>query len=143
VTCGDRRYFLFDTFSGFVPRLLLPEESPRLEQYGDNYKNTYQMVVECFSRFKNVQIIEGAGPDSLSGQDIRAVSFLHLDMNSALPEVEALRFFWPRLAVGAFVLMDDYTYTGYEPQHQALNEVARSLGYDILSLPTGQGLLIK
>jgi hypothetical protein len=71
------------------------------------------------------------------------VSFLHLDMNSALPEVEALRFFWPRLTVGAFVLMDDYTYTGYEPQHQALNEVARSLGYDILSLPTGQGLLIK
>ena len=142
-TCGERRYFLFDTFSGFNPQLLLPEESFRIQQYGDTYKDTYQRVVEGFSDFKNVQIIKGTVPESLQGRDINAVSFLHLDMNSALPEVEALQFFWPKLTAGALVLMDDYAYIGYEPQHQALDEVAQSLGYEILSLPTGQGLLIK
>jgi hypothetical protein len=39
--------------------------------------------------------------------------------------------------------MDDYTYIGYEPQHVALDEFAKSVGYEILSLPTGQGLLIS
>jgi hypothetical protein len=64
-------------------------------------------------------------------------------MNSAAPEVAALEHFWPKMKPGGFVLMDDYTYLGYEPQHVALDEFARKIGYEILSLPTGQGLLTK
>ena len=41
------------------------------------------------------------------------------------------------------VLFDDYTYVGYHPQKHALDDAAASLGVTILSLPTGQGLLIK
>ncbi len=44
---------------------------------------------------------------------------------------------------GAFMLFDDYAYFGFKPQTRALNGFAESKGVKILSLPTGQGLLIK
>lgn len=64
-------------------------------------------------------------------------------MNCAPPEVAALRFFWPRLTPGAFVLLDDYANRGRDEQRRAMDEVAAEFGVKICTLPTGQGLLIK
>ena len=64
-------------------------------------------------------------------------------MNSTVPEVAALDFFWHRLVPGAFILMDDYAYNGYRNQKLRMGEAARKKGVKIASLPTGQGLLIK
>jgi hypothetical protein len=41
------------------------------------------------------------------------------------------------------VLLDDYAYLGHEEQTHALDEAAKSFGVEILSLPTGQGILMK
>lgn len=71
------------------------------------------------------------------------MAYLHIDMNCAPPEVAALRFFWPRLTPGAFVLLDDYAIGERDEQRVAMDEVAGELGVKICSLPTGQGLLIK
>ena len=49
------------------------------------------------------------------------VPFLHIDMNCAKPEIEALNYFWDKLVVGAHVLLDDYAYKGYETQYRAMN----------------------
>ena len=59
------------------------------------------------------------------------------------PEVAALNYFWPRLLPGAFVLLDDYAYSGFGEQKAAMDELARAKNIQILSLPTGQGLLVK
>ena len=64
-------------------------------------------------------------------------------MNCAPPEVAALRFFWPRLTPGAFVLLDDYANRGRDEQRLAMDAVARELDVSICTLPTGQGLLMK
>ena len=143
--CGVRRFFLFDTFSGLVPDMLSEEEKARgrLSQYADRYKNTYEFVVNGFRNVRNVNIVKGVVPNSLRSQPISSVSYLHLDMNSAAPEVAALGYLWPKMTDGGFVLLDDYAFMEYEPQHAALDEFAKSVNYEILSLPTGQGLLIK
>ena len=44
---------------------------------------------------------------------------------------------------GKLALMKDYTYAGYESQKEALDLFAKKAEIEILSLPTGQGLLIK
>ena len=144
-SCGDRRLLLFDTFSGLVDELLSAEEiaAGRVEKYGDTYNDIYDAAVATFRGVRNAKIIRGIVPESLATQAISSVSYLHLDMNCAAPEVAALEYFWPKMTKGGLVLMDDYTYVGYEPQHVALDEFATSVGYEILSLPTGQGLLIK
>jgi O-methyltransferase len=69
--------------------------------------------------------------------------FLHLDMNCAYPERAALEYFWDRLSPGGMVLLDDYAYFGNRVQGEAIDQAARSLGAKVLSIPTGQGLIMK
>jgi hypothetical protein len=64
-------------------------------------------------------------------------------MNCSTPEVAAAEFFWERLVPGALLLLDDYAYRGYRPQKVAMDRFAQTKASKILSLPTGQGLLIK
>ena len=41
------------------------------------------------------------------------------------------------------MLLDDYAYIGYESQKAAMDALAEQRKLRILSLPTGQGLLVK
>jgi len=41
------------------------------------------------------------------------------------------------------VLLDDYAYYGYFSQKLAMDQFAQEKGIKILSLPTGQGLVLK
>jgi hypothetical protein len=142
---NDRRFLLVDNFEGIVPELLTDEERRlgRSGQFGSNYRDTYHRAATNVSEFKNVELIKGSVPDVLSSVKTDRVSYLHLDMNSAAPEIAALRFFWGKLVPGAVILLDDYAFAGYEPQQHAVDELASVLGFSVASLPTGQGLIIK
>lgn len=68
---------------------------------------------------------------------------VHIDLNIAYPEAETTRRLWDRLTHGAIVIYDDYAFPAHKTQKQALDAVAREHGVEILSLPTGQGLLLR
>jgi hypothetical protein len=55
----------------------------------------------------------------------------------------AMEHFWPRLVAGEIVIIDDYGFSGHEVQKRAADRFAASVGAAMLSLPTGQGLLLK
>ena len=99
-------------------------------------------VSRNFAQWRDVTIIEGPIPDTLS-VGTGPFAFLHLDLNCAPPEVAALHYFWPRLVAGAVVLLDEYGYAGHRQQKMAMDTAAESLGITVASLPTGQGLMIK
>jgi hypothetical protein len=61
----------------------------------------------------------------------------------AEPEVFGIRHLWPTMPRGAVILLDDYAHVGFEPQHEALQALADEIGFDVLSTPTGQGIVIK
>ena len=145
-----KNFFLVDTFQGMDQSLLTEPEKEggyleKNEQLLSSkfYVNGVESVKANFAEWKNITIVEGAIPQILKGIDVGKVAYLHLDMNSATPEMAALDYFWDRLVPGAFVLMDDYAYDGYRNQKLGLDEVAKKKGVKIASLPTGQGLLIK
>ncbi|MCH9703406.1 MAG: TylF/MycF family methyltransferase, partial [Chlamydiae bacterium] len=74
------------------------------------------------------------------------VAYLSIDMNCALPEVAALEYFWPKLAPSAIVVLDDYAYDTFNSTHEqrkAIDSFAKSVNTAVVSLPTGQGMLIK
>jgi hypothetical protein len=75
--------------------------------------------------------------------EIGDVAFLHIDLNCAYPERAALEYFWNHLSRGACILLDDYAYFRHDCQMHAIDASARVLGFEVLSLPTGQGLIIK
>jgi hypothetical protein len=144
-TSGGRHFYLVDTFEGIVDYLLTDSERAMgaIERHGARYQNNYPDALRNVSPFKNVQLVKGIVPNILPQLPAKQVAYLHLDMNSAVPEVAALEYFWPKMVLGGVVLLDDYVYAGYEPQREAHNELAKRLGVEIARLPTGQGLLIK
>lgn len=144
-TSGGRRFYLIDTFEGIVEELLTDSERAigAIERHGMRYQNNYPDASRNVSPFKNVQLIKGRVPNILSQIPARQIAYLHIDMNSAVAEVAALEYFWPKVVLGGVVLLDDYCYCGYEPQRDAHNRLAKYLGVEIAYLPTGQGLLIK
>jgi hypothetical protein len=70
-----------------------------------------------------------------------------LDLNVAAPERAAVEFFWDKLVTGGIVLSDDYGHSreghGYYAQKLALDDFARSRNVEVLSLPTGHGMILK
>lgn len=147
---GDRHYYLIDTFAGPVVSQFSDDEisEGRLEhalsaQRRGAYVNDLARIEANFDEWPNVKVVQGVVPDVLSTLDISQVAFLHLDMNCAYPEASALRFFWPLMSTGGMVLLDDYAYFGNDVLKKAIDDVATELDTCVLSLPTGQGLIIK
>jgi O-methyltransferase len=64
-------------------------------------------------------------------------------MNIAEPEIAALEFFWDKLVCGALVVLDDYGWLHYSLQKEEMDKFASKKGLEILTQPTGQGLLLK
>lgn len=146
----NRRFYLIDTFNGPVLEQFSQEEvdKGRLKVAesalaAGAYVTDVERVRANCSEWRNVTIVKGAVPDVLVTQDFGEVAFLHIDMNCAYPEKAALEFFWDRLSPGGIVLLDDYAYSGHERQAEAIDAAATALGANVLSLPTGQGLIIR
>ena len=144
-----KTFWLLDTFGGIDVSILPVEEQTAAKHSNEVltrngfYVHGVETVRENFSQWSNVRIIMGSVPTTLAEVTSDKVAYLHLDMNSSTPEIAALEFFWPRLADGAIVLLDDYGFPGAESQHRAMDTLARSYGVPVATLPTGQGLLLK
>jgi SAM-dependent methyltransferase len=145
-----RTFYLLDTFAGMDEQALTPEERAdgaevrnRRNLESGFYTRDAEGVRRNFAQWRNTRIIAGAIPGTLGKVDAEAIAFLHLDLNSAVPELAAAEALWSRLSPGAFVLMDDYGFAGYQAQKGAMDKFAASHAVAILSLPTGQGLMIK
>jgi len=143
-----KTFYLLDTFAGLDERHLLQENSAGIDRNKKHldlgfYVNDSQSVRANFSEWRNVNIIQGPVPDTLKQITATKLAYLHLDMNSAPPEVAAFTELWQRLVSGAVILMDDYAFIGYEAQKRAMDQAAAVKGVVIASLPTGQGLVLK
>jgi O-methyltransferase len=136
----NKRFFLLDTFRGFPQELHASAASAN----HDSYEECYSDVVATFKPYSGARIIRGKVPDTLTQVTTEQVCFLSIDMNSAEAETAAMRYFWPKLVQGATVLLDDYAYSeSYRRQKEAFDSLSRELQFDILALPTGQGLIVK
>lgn len=135
-----RKFHLYDTFRGLDSRESSANELSRLAGI---YAECFDQVKATFSGSANVVIHRGPVPDTLDDSAPRTVAFMHIDMNAARPERQAMEFFWDRLSPGAVVVFDDYAWVACHAQKVMLDDFARLKQTSILSLPTGQGLMIK
>lgn len=140
----NKHFFLLDTFHG-LDEAFISEEEKRLGKTKEfhTYQECYEEVKSNFAEFHNVHLIRGSVPTTLPLVKADRVCYLHLDMNCAVPEIAAIRYFWDKLVPGAVVLLDDYAYYGFQVQKKAMDEFTAERGVHVLSLPTGQGLILK
>jgi hypothetical protein len=140
----DRRFWLFDTFAGIpLDHIPVAERAQVTLLNSDVYFDCYQLAERNFSAYPNARLVRGVLPESLDLASIDKLAYLSMDLNNSTAEMATIDRLWSKLSPGAIVVLDDYAFNGFEPQHHAWNEFARSLNLMVLTIPTGQGLLIK
>ena len=147
-----KTFYLADTFCGIPEEQVTEEEkkfyaslgSDVVSHHNKNYYNNdcYDAVKETFKNF-NVKLIRGKVPDTLPQIKAEKVCYLSIDMNTVVPEIAAAEYFWEKLVPGGIVILDDYGWDWHKPQKEGFDEFAKRKSVQILSLPTGQGLMIK
>lgn len=131
----DRHYYLYDLFEhdSSMPHHAMPEHGATL----------FEQTKLLFADLPNVSVIQGRVPDSFEQGVPEKIAFLHLDLNNVEGEIAALEVLFDRMVPGAVMVLDDYGWLGYRKQKLAEDAWFGKRGYDVLELPTGQGLLIK
>jgi hypothetical protein len=141
----DRSFWLFDTFAGIPEEQVSERERSlgRLEENSAWFSDCFELATANFAPFPRAKLVRGKVPDTLSTVEIERVAYLSLDLNIVEPEIAALEFFWDKLSPGALVVLDDYGWSAYRPQKEVMDAFASTRGVEILTLPTGQGLLLR
>ena len=139
----DKKFYLLDTFSGLDPKYSSSEELEKSKKFGYKERSDlYARVKETFKEY-NVKIIKGSVPSTLPQVKANKICYLSIDMNSVIPEIEALEYFWDKLIKGGIVILDDYGFVNHKEQKKAHDTFAKSKKTKVLSIPTGQGIIIK
>ena len=138
-----KKWYLYDTFDGIPDDRV---DSDYWRKAHAVYKGTYSFeeVSDAFSSFENVSVVKGRVPEILKEVCPEQISFLHVDLNNATAERQALDFLYDGYLVpGGVIIFDDYGFSVAEAQQIAADDWADTKGLKILELPTGQGLLLK
>ena len=142
-------FYLYDSFDGFSLDLSSSEDYPLNEGFFTFANNCYQekgiyeSVVSRFKNYDNVKIIKGFVPNSFKNVMPEKISFLHIDLNSPKAEIAALEHLFDLVVPGGVIIFDDYGWKVFESQKIVEDLFMQERGYEILELPTGQGLVFK
>ena len=73
---------------------------------------------------------------------VTPVSFLHLDLNEPEIELEMLKHFYPLMAHGSLILLDDFANRGFEQSFKMHTNFFEDKGLSVLTTPAGQGIVL-
>ena len=142
----QKSFYLIDTYQGIPVEQGIKSEASNMEMLNSlHFNNSYlEEVKTTFNGYNNVFVIPGRVPQILTENTFDRVCYLSIDMNNSIAETSALDFFWEKLVPGAVVLFDDYAYgEQFRAQKEAIDKFVKHKGTSVLTLPTGQGMLIK
>jgi len=80
-------------------------------------------------------------PATFSRVADRTFCFVHLDVDLYDPTRDSLEFFYDRMVPGGIILCDDFGFRTCPGAHRAMIDFFRDKPEEIVSLPTGQGLV--
>ncbi len=133
---SDKTMWLYDLFEHDA-------ETMRHHSMPCHGEGLYEEVKALFAGFPNVRVVQGEVPAVLDEHAPERIAHLHLDLNDVTAELGALEFFFERVTPGGTIVFDDYGWLAYRKQKLAEDAFLAERGYQVLELPTGQGLVIK
>ena len=139
----DFTAYIFDSWAGMKKEHLLFENELRhLNDYSYlNLENTKNNLKEYS---KNLIYNVGYIPEIFQSCDIpNNISWLHIDLNSSMPTLKSLEFFYDKLASNGIILLDDYGHGTYESTRTVSDKFFEDKNGQFINLPTGQGIFFK
>jgi O-methyltransferase len=140
--CGGE-FFLYDAWEEMRSDLLTASEGASAGSYSYlNVENTKRNLALCG---KDIFVFnKGYVPESFShSRNPESLAWIHIDLNSSIPTIASLDYFWDSLLPGGLVLLDDFAWPGYEDTRTEVEKWCERQGLDILQFPTGQALITK
>lgn len=125
----DRRLYLFDSFEGFG------EEAQATEAFQAAHRNTaVDKVLAIMPHPGMITVKPGFFPESLGGLEDR-FCLVSLDVDFFQGTLEGLRYFWPRLERGGYLLIHDWGNPGLPGVSSALACYEEEIGTRLPALP--------
>ena len=101
----ERTLYLFDTFEGFDPA----ESAEEGAGFTEAHRNTSaEQVLAALPHPERAVIRQGLFPQTAAGLEAERFSLVSLDADLEESTLAGLRFFWPRMSAGGYLLLHDY-----------------------------------
>ena len=125
----ERRLYLLDTFRGFAP------EAGATEAFQAAHTNTAAEKVLAALPYPDRAVLRaGFFPETAMGLQ-ETFCLVSLDVDFSETTLEGLRYFWPRLSAGGYLLLHDWGNPGLPGVAEALTRFEQELGQPIPSVP--------
>lgn len=135
-TKGDKTLYLFDTFEG-LPNPEAIDGNFKEKQFAASLDSVKEYLNDC----GNIFFYKGIFP--LTAGPIRDKKFalVHLDVDLYKSTLEALQFFYPRMANGGIIVSHDYS--ALIGVKEAFDKFFNDKSESVIELPTSQCLIVK
>ena len=125
----NRKLYLFDSFEGFA------EDACASESFQAAHRNTaVDKVLSILPHPETVTVKPGFFPESLDGLEER-FCLVSLDVDFYQTTLDGLRYFWPRLERGGYLLLHDWGSPDLPGVRQALQEYEAEICSPIPACP--------
>lgn len=125
----ERTLYLFDSFAGFDSSAGAGEAMQAAHENTD-----LRQVLDALPYPERAVVKPGFFPESLGGLE-ETFCLVSLDVDFEAATLEGLRYFWPRLSDGGYLLLHDWGNPGLPGPATALERFREELGCRIPSVP--------
>ena len=131
--------YLFDTYEGFASEDLKGIDANKSAHFGDTSVDGVQSLVGS----RNVCYVKGHFPGSASElADNLHFCLVHIDCDLYAPFAAALRYFYPRLVAGGFLIMHDYSNIFWDGAEKAIDEFFADKPEKLIPIPDKSGTVV-
>lgn len=130
---------LFDSFEGLAEPLSIDGTYWRK----GSLSTGEQALRDTLAGFENYRVYKGWIPERFHEVDSFTFRFVHIDVDLFEPTRDSLQFFYPRLASGGMMLLDDHGFRSCPGATKAAEEFFADKPEELSLLPTGQAFTIK
>ena len=138
---NDPKFYLYDSWGPMQGRFLLNDEKKK----GLEGRYDFLCINDTkanLKEFENITVFnQGYLPESIPfSENPDDISWMHIDINSAIPTREILEFFYDKLSKRGVILFDDYAWKMHKSTRKTVDDFFSNKKGLLFPLPTGQAI---
>jgi len=140
---NNAKLHLYDSWGPMKEDGLLQSESSSLGRYSEL---KLDVTKKNLHDFENMIIYhKGYIPDIFNKEprSPSSIVYMHIDLNSTLPTIDALEFFFTKLISGGVILFDDYGWSNHKDTKHAVDDFFKDKPGILMHLPTAQAIYFR
>jgi len=143
ISGSEADVYLYDSWSAMKKKYLFT--SKEYKNIGSYNTLNFNITRENLKKYNNnIFYNRGFIPEIFeTSLNPNTISWLHIDLNSSMPTLKCLDFFYEKLEINGIIIFDDYGWKGYEDTREIIDSFLEFKKGSFFQFPTGQGLFIK